>query len=107
MLKDLAYKIWNDVDDMLGRAAWTAAQTGGALLVADAADWANPAVWKTASIAAIAAGLSSLKTAVKQKLEARKEEEVEVGWNDAEPEIVGDDYVPDQELGPDPELPKP
>lgn len=61
--------VWADIDDMVERAGWTALQTFLALVMADGANWAEQATWKKAAIAAIAAGVSALKSAYKQHRE--------------------------------------
>lgn len=50
--------------DLIERAVWTAAQSFLTVLVAAGTDYVNVATWKAAVIAAGAAGLSALKTAV-------------------------------------------
>lgn len=48
--------------DLLERAAWTAAQTFLAVVVAAGTDFVNVATLKAAALAGAAAGLSALKT---------------------------------------------
>lgn len=74
MLNNLVAKLWDDVDDMLSRAGWTAMQTFLALVVADMANMTNPDYVKKAIIAAIAAGASALKTAVVQRRQALEDD---------------------------------
>lgn len=50
--------------DILERAAWTAAQSALAVLVAAGTGWLDVNVWKAAGIAGVAAGLSALKTSL-------------------------------------------
>lgn len=53
--------------DMLTRAGWTFVQTLLAVVVAAGTDYVNVATWRAAVVAAGAAALSSLKTAVVQR----------------------------------------
>ena len=52
--------------DLHERAVWTAAQAGLAVVVASGAGWVDVAVWKAAGIAAGAAGISAMKTLMKE-----------------------------------------
>lgn len=54
------------MSNLVERALWTAAQAGLAVLVAAGTDYVNVATWKAAVIAAGAAGLSALKTALQE-----------------------------------------
>jgi len=55
------------MSDLVERALWTAAQSFLTVLVAAGTDFVNIATWKAAAIAAGAAGLSALKTAVQSR----------------------------------------
>lgn len=57
----------NIVSNLIERSLWTAGQTFLAVLVAAGADYINVATWKAAAIAAGAAGLSALKTAIQER----------------------------------------
>lgn len=61
-----------EVRNLIERAAWTAAQTSLAIIVASGVNWVDPALWKTAAIAGVASGLSALKTSIKSYVAARK-----------------------------------
>lgn len=52
------------MSQLVERALWTAAQSFLTVLVAAGTDYINVATWKAAVVAAGAAGLSALKTAV-------------------------------------------
>lgn len=52
--------------NLLERALWTAAQAGLAVLAASGTGFVDIAVWKSAALAAGAAALSALKTAVQE-----------------------------------------
>lgn len=55
------------MNNLIERALWTAGQTFLAVLVAAGTDYINVATWKAAAIAAGAAGLSALKTAIAER----------------------------------------
>lgn len=55
------------MSNLASRALWTAAQAGLTVLAAAGADFINVATWKAAAIAAGAAALSALKTAIQER----------------------------------------
>ena len=54
------------MSNLLERALWTAGQAFLAVLVAAGTDYIDVTTWKAAAIAAGAAGLSALKTALQE-----------------------------------------
>lgn len=55
------------MSNLMSRALWTAAQAALTVLVAAGTGFVDVAVWKTAALAAGAAGLSALKTAIAER----------------------------------------
>jgi hypothetical protein len=60
-----------DVRDIVERTVWTAIEAGLAVVVAANAGWTDLAVWQSAAIVGVAAGLAAFKNAVKQHRAAR------------------------------------
>ena len=57
--------------DLIERALWTAGQTAAALLLADGVNLTDMATIKAGAVAAVAAGLSALKTGIRAHLARR------------------------------------
>lgn len=52
------------VKDIVVRAVWTGVQAGLAVVVAAGAGWVDVSVWRLGGVAAVAAALAAIKTAV-------------------------------------------
>ena len=72
--RDLCIRLYVQGNDMVERAGWTFVQVFAVMMLADGADWTSLALWKSAAMAGVGAALSAVKTALRQRAQAKAEE---------------------------------